>query len=132
MQGGIGVDTTYGRRTARGGHRTARGTRRPAQQAGTGDRRRLIQLLVSLVLFLLVYVGRGVFPAQFETWRAALDENVDFTAAFREFSQSISDGSTLGESLETLWVRVTGGEPEPRSEERRVGKECWWGGGAGP
>ncbi len=113
MQGGIGVDTTYGRRTARGGRRTARGTRRPAQQAGTGDRRRLIQLLVSLVLFLLVYVGRGVFPAQFEAWRTALDENVDFTAAFREFSQSISDGSTLGESLETLWVRVTGGEPEP-------------------
>ena len=90
------MDTTYGRRTARGGRRTARGTRRPAQQAGTGDRRRLIQLLVSLVLFLLVYVGRGVFPAQFETWRAALDENVDFTAAFLEFSQSISDGSTLG------------------------------------
>lgn len=113
MQGGIGVDTTYGRRTARGGRRTARRTKRPAQQPGTGDRRRLIQLLVSVALFLLVYVGRGVFPAQFEVWRAAMDENVDFTAAFREFSQSISDGNPLGESLESLWVRVTGGEPEP-------------------
>lgn len=113
MQGGIGMDTTYGRRTARSNRGASRRTRRPARQAETGDRRRLVQLLISLALFLLVYVGRGVFPAQFEAWRAAMDENVDFTAAFRAFSQSVSDGKPLGASLEALWVRILGGEPEP-------------------
>lgn len=113
MQGGMGVDTTYGRRAAKGSRGTGRRARRPARQAETGDRRRLAQLLVSLALFLLVFVGRGVFPAQFEAWRAAMDENVDFTAAFRAFSQSVADGVPLGKSLEALWVRVLGGEPEP-------------------
>lgn len=113
MQGGIGVDTTYGRRTAKGSRGTSRRTRRPARQAKTGDRRRLAQLLISLALFLLVYIGRGVFPAQFEAWCTAMDETVDFTAAFRAFSQSVSDGAPLGASLEALWVRILGGEPEP-------------------
>ena len=108
------MDTAYGRRTAGSGRRTARGTRRAAQQnGGQGDRRRLIQLLVSLVLFLLVYIGRGVFPAQFELWRDAICDNVDFPAAFQEFSRAVSGGSPLGESLEALCVRILGGEPAP-------------------
>lgn len=107
------MDTLYGRRTAGGGRKTARRAKRPAQQTGTGERRRLIQLFVSLALFLLVYVGRGVFPAQFEAWRAVMDENIDFTAAFQEFGQAVSDGNPLGASLESLWTRILGGEPEP-------------------
>lgn len=107
------MDTTYRRRTA-GNSRTVRGTRRPApQNEGQGDKRRLAQLLVSLVLFLLVYIGRGVFPAQFEMWRDAMYDNVDFSAAFQEFSQAVSNGSSLKESLEELGVRILGGEPEP-------------------
>lgn len=116
-------DTAYGRRTT-GGSRTARRTRRtryPARKSEPqGDRRRLIQLMVSLALFLLVYIGRGVFPAQFEVWQNAIYDNVDFSAAFQEFGQAVSDGSPLGESLEALWIRILGGEtvldepdPEP-------------------
>lgn len=103
-------DTTYGRR-ATGGSRTARRTRYPARKnEPQGDRRRLIQLMVSLALFLLVYIGRGVFPAQFEMWQNAIYDNVDFLAVFQEFSQSVSDGSPLGKSLEALCVRIMGGE----------------------
>lgn len=111
------MDALYERRAAGGGRRTVRRKKRPGQQAGTGERRRLIQLLVSLALFLLVYVGRGVFPAQFETWRAVMDENINFTAAFQEFGQAISKGDPLGDSLESLWTRVLGGEPEPTEPE---------------
>lgn len=113
-------NTTYGRR-ATGGVRAARRTRYPARKkAPPGDRRRMIQLVVSLALFLLVYIGRGVFPAQFEAWQNAIYDNVDFPAAFREFSQAVSDGSPLVESLEALCVRILGGEialdePEPES-----------------
>ena len=107
------MDTTY-RRGAVGGGRSVRRAKRPARQnEGQGDRRRLIQLLVSLALFLLVYIGRGVFPARFEMWRSAICDDVDFTAAFQEFSRSISDGRPLKESLEALGVRILGGEPEP-------------------
>lgn len=113
-KGGVDVDTTYGRRAAGGSRGAVRRTRRPAQQKGAqGDRRRLAQLLVSLALFLLVYIGRGVFPAQFEAWRSAMSADVDFTAAFQEFGRAVADGSPLKDSLEALCVRIFGGEPVP-------------------
>ena len=112
-KGGVGVDTAYRRRAVSGG-RSVRRTKRPARQnERQGDRRRLIQLFVSLALFLLVYIGRGVFPAMFEKWRNAVLDDVDFSAAFQEFSRAVSDGRPLRESLEALGVRLMGGEPGP-------------------
>ena len=109
-------ETTYGRRTA-SSSRTVRRTQRtryPARKnEPQGDRRRLIQLMVSLALFLIVYIGRGVFPTQFEALQKAIHDNIDFAAAFQAFSQSVSDGSPLGESLDALWVRILGGEAAP-------------------
>lgn len=111
------MDATYRCREA-GGGRPARGKKRPARQSGgQGDRRRLIQLLVSLALFLLVYIGRGVFPTRFEMWRDAMYDDVDFSAAFQEFSRSVSEGRPLRDSLEALGVRIMGGEPEPDGPE---------------
>ena len=111
------METTYRRRAA--GSRSIRRTaKRPARQnEGQGDRRRLIQLLVSLALFLLVYIGRGVFPAMYELWRNAILSDVDFPAAFQEFGRSVSDGRPLRESLEALGIRIMGGEPEPAGPE---------------
>ncbi|MBD5132997.1 MAG: M23 family metallopeptidase [Clostridiales bacterium] len=94
-------------------------TRRPAQRArrrptrsgeAEGDQRRLIQLAVSLVLFLLVYIGRGVFPAQLEVWKTATAVNVDFKAAFQQFSSALSQGEPVRETLEALCVQLLGGE----------------------
>lgn len=112
------MDTTY-RRRAVGGGRSVRRTKRPARQnEEQGDRRRLIQLLVSLALFLLVYIGRGVFPARFEMWRSVIYNNVDFSAAFQDFGRAVADGRPLRESLEALGVRILGGEPEPDPAEK--------------
>ena len=106
------METTY-RRRAVGGSRSIRRRKRPARQnEGQGDRRRLIQLFASLALFLLVYIGRGVFPSMFELWRNAILNDVDFSAAFQEFGQAVSDGRPLMESLEALGVRILGGEPD--------------------
>ena len=106
------MDTAYRRRAV--GGRSVRRTKQPARPSeGQGDRRRLIQLLVSLALFLLVYIGRGVFPALFELWRNAILNDVDFSAAFQEFGRAVSDGQSLRESLEALGIRIMGGEPEP-------------------
>ena len=68
------------------GRRAPQRTRRSAKNSGAeGEQRRLLQLAVSVALFLLVYIGRGVFPAQLEAWRTAASANVDLKAAFQRF-----------------------------------------------
>lgn len=101
-----------------GGRRAARGQKRPDDQnERSRDGRRLLQLLVSLALFLLVYIGRGVFPGQVEVWRAALTSDVDFQAAFQEFGQAVSEGETVQEAFQTLCVTVFGGTVEDEGPE---------------
>lgn len=101
------------KRAAVRGRRPAQRTRRPAQNGGAeGERRRLIQLAVSLALFLLVYIGRGVFPAQLEVWRTVTAANVDFKAAFQRFSGELSRGEPVADALEALCVTLMGGEVE--------------------
>ena len=100
-------------------HMTGSRGRRPAQRAGRrparsseteGDQRRLIQLAISLILFLLVYIGRGVFPAQLEVWKTAAASNVDFKAVFQQFGSALSEGEPLQGALEMLCVELLGGE----------------------
>ena len=98
---------------SRGRRPAQRTRRRPAQNSGAeGDRRRFIQLVVSLVLFLLVYIGRGVFPAQLEMWRTAAAANVDFKAVFQQFGSALSQGKPLQGALEMLCVELLGGEAQ--------------------
>lgn len=100
-------------RTAGGGRRPAQRARRQTQNSGADqDRLRLIQLAVSLALFLLVYIGRGIFPAQLEAWQAAASANVDFRAAFQRFGSALSQGEPVRGALETLCYTLLGGEVE--------------------
>lgn len=100
-------------RTAGGGRRPVQRARRQAQNSSADqDRLRLIQLAVSLALFLLVYIGRGVFPAQLEAWQAAASANVDFRAAFQRFGSALSQGEPVRGALETLCYTLLGGEVE--------------------
>lgn len=106
------MDGVTRRRTARGGRRSAQRTKRPTNYGGSeGEQRRLIQLGVSLVLFLLVYIGRGIFPAQLTAWRDAAAANVDFKAAFQRFSSDLTQGKPVPGALEALCVTLLGGEP---------------------
>ena len=92
--------------------RPAQRARRAPQNSGAEEeRRRLIQLAVSAALFLLVYIGRGVFPTQLEAWRTAAAANVDFKAAFQRFGDDISRGEPV-QALEALCISLLGGEPE--------------------
>lgn len=105
------VDTACRRRTAGKGRRTARGTGGSAGKGGK-DRRRLIQLVVSLALFLLVFVGRGVFPQQIQVWKQIVTSDTDFKAALQTFSHAIAEGNTVNTALEKLWAAVlSGGQP---------------------
>lgn len=120
-----------------GSRRPVRRIKRPVKKsAASGDNRRLIQLIVSLSLFLLVYIGRGIFPGQVAAWRNALTSDVDFRAAFQEFGRAISEGERVDMAFQALCVTVFGGEigtnqpkgiskgtsgPVPLSKTERVG-----------
>lgn len=107
------MDGASRRGAAARGRRPAQRTKRSAQNGGAeGERRRLIQLVVSLALFLLVYIGRGVFPAQLEVWRTVAAANVDFKAAFQRFSGDLSRGEPMAGALEALCVTLMGGDVE--------------------
>lgn len=89
--------------------------RRSNQDSGTeGEQRRLIQLAVSLALFFMVYIGRGVFPAQLEMWRTAASANVDFQAAFQQFGFALSQGEPVQGALEALCITLLGGEVDEK------------------
>lgn len=93
--------------------------KRKAQRTAEGqkaDKRRLIQLLVSLALFLLVFIGRGAFPTQAESWKEMLTTDTDFARAFQRFGQDIAADESLWSSLGRLAVASFGGEisePQP-------------------
>lgn len=103
------------------GRRPVQRTRRPAKDGLTeSDRRRLTQLGISLALFLLVYIGRGIFPAQLTVWQELTAANVDFQAAFQRFGAALSQGEPTKGALEALCVTLLGGEVEEPPDEPPV------------
>ena len=80
------------------------------------EQRRLVQLCVCTALFLVVFLGRGVFPEKLEAVRQDLLEvlqtDTDFTAAFANLGRAIENKEPVVDTLEGLWVDVfAGGQP---------------------
>jgi len=85
-----------------------------------GERRRLIQLLVSLALFLTVFAGREAFSDSLQSWGVWLRTDTDFSAVFGELNQRLSDGQSVGQALKALWKDDepdVSSVPEPSAEE---------------
>ncbi|MCI8871190.1 MAG: M23 family metallopeptidase [Lawsonibacter sp.] len=102
---------TYGRR--------ASGTEKKRVQK---EQMRLVQLMVCLLLFLAVFVGKGVFPQHVQEVGGRLlvliGQNTDFRGAFMELGQSLSEkDSVLGEigafCVEVFGVSPAEALPEP-------------------
>lgn len=105
-------------RSARRSTGINRGAQRPGRKGsktvlGPRERRRVIQLTVCLVLFLAVFIGKGVFPERIASLRnqvlTLLRGDTDFEAVFADLGQSISDGKPMAETLGGLWTEVLGG-----------------------
>jgi len=75
---------------------------------GAAERRMLLQLGASVVLFLLVYVGRGVLPRQMAAWKSILSADTDFRGAAEALGQAVSSGDGVLEALEAFWADVSG------------------------
>ena len=89
---------------------TKKGTR---VTLGTRERRRLVQLIICVALFLAVYVGKGIFPQRMLVLReqilTAMGSDTDFIAVFSNLGRSLSAGEPVGDTLGELWVEAFGG-----------------------
>lgn len=101
------MERTYERRRSASSAGAARGKRADPREV-----RRLIQLGISVGLFLLVFFGQGFLDAgQLSQWKARLGQNTDFTGAFSQFGSALSRGAPMKEALGDLWVEVFAGGP---------------------
>lgn len=72
----------------------------------------LVQLLVCVVLFLTVFVGKGVFPGKLEQVREnvleVIGSDTDFRAAFADLGASLAEKNPVFEDLGQFCVEVFG------------------------
>ena len=86
--------------------RAARRRRGSRVELGPRERRRLSQLLVCLALFLVVFMGRGIFPEQMDQvgqeLRAVIRSDTDLEAVFSSLGQVAHQGGPALAALGTL------------------------------
>ncbi len=83
---------------------------------GEQEKRGLVQLGVCVVIFLTVFVGRGVFPVETEPLREnlldILRQDTDFQAVFSYLGWAVAEEAPVLETLDDIWVEMFGGESE--------------------
>ncbi len=93
-------------------YRTQKGRSTAGGRKGGGDNRRLIQLVISLALFGVVLVGRGLLPERMEQasgfLRQVLNRNTNFAAAFSRVGDAIGNGESVLDTLGDFCVAVFG------------------------
>lgn len=93
----------------------ADGTRKPRRKKkeplSAGEKRRLRQLVICLILFGLVFAGRGIDLGPVSRLSSAVGELVradtDFQAVFAQVGESFSRGEPAVETFKSLWTEVS-------------------------
>ena len=90
--------------------RTAEG--RGGHQRERKDKVRLVQLLVCILIFLAVFIGRGVFPHRFASTReqilALIRSDIDLRGALETLGTSLGRSGSALDGLEEFYVQVFG------------------------
>lgn len=111
--------------------RARRGSEKKAGKS-SGERQRLVSLVVCLAVFLVVYIGKGVAPGQLQqTGRQLLmmiGGNIDFQSAFSELGVALAERGVFFDGLEAFCAEVFGAEQEQTvsaffDEEKQVDRE---------
>lgn len=87
------------------------------QKSGRREQRRLMQLMVCLLLFFTVFIGKGVFPQKVREVSGQLlevmERNTDFRGAFARLGQSLAQQESVLGELGEFCVAVFGPSPAP-------------------
>ena len=87
-----------------------------------GERRRVRQLVACLILFGVVFLGRGVNAAPFhqlsETVGTMVRSDTDFQQVFARMGQSFSEGEPAVETFRTLWSGIFTREEETEGQKQ--------------
>lgn len=103
---------SYRRRASRVNRKTA------DRSGGSGNRRKeqvlLTQLVICLVLFVTVFVGKGVLPGRLAQLRSdvltMISEDFDFRAALAELGASLAGGDSVLSNVGEFCIEVFGTE----------------------
>lgn len=123
----------YGQSTRAASRRSRGRAGNTVKKKANRERARLIQLMICLVLFLMVFVGKGVFPQRVQQvggqLLALIGENTDFRQAFAQLGQSLAQQESVLGEIGEFCVEVFGAkssdavpawsEAENISEEER-------------
>lgn len=85
-----------------------------------GEKRRLIQLIVSLCLFLVVFLGRDAFPMQLESWNEQLTKDTDFGALFHKLGDDIANHKSVWSALGEFTAAAFGVEYSEPAESSAI------------
>lgn len=91
------------------------GARRTA--VGKRERRRLLQLVCCVGLFLVVLLGKGRLPEELLPY---LQANTDFRGVFSALGQAIAEGDSVTAAFGALVTGAFAAEPEPSAEVVRT------------
>lgn len=93
-------------------NRSGAGKRRRKTELGAKEKRRLMQLVCCLALFLTAFIGRGAFPERTAEAGAELlsviRSSVDFENAFSRLGQALEHKEPLAEAVGDFCVSVFG------------------------
>ena len=85
------------------------------QEMKQRERRRLVRLGLSAILFLVVYFGRGVLPQQVSVWRALLQGDMDISRSVVLLQQVVRAGDSPVQWLAGIQQLLLGGAELPVS-----------------
>jgi len=98
--------------------------RRKKTVLGEKERRSLIQMAVSLLLFLVMFAGQEAFPEKAVIWReelrGILRKDTDFQQVFYYLGASVAEEASVLETLDTVWIEVFGSGNLPMEEPDRT------------
>lgn len=97
--------------------------RRKQESLTAGERRRLTQLVICLLLFGIIFLGRGLPEGHLASLENAVTEliykNTDFRAAFSRVGQSVAEGESFVETFGVLCSEVFGAGMDTRKGENQ-------------
>ncbi len=97
---------------------------RDRQRGGRQERVRLVQLLICMILFLAVFLGKGLFPQKLgqvkENILTLIGADLDISEALSNLGEALAEGDSVFADLGAFCVEVFGSGPQESELPEKV------------